>query len=239
MEDRGSLNHDTVTLDMGFTLVNLCGGYDEELLTLARRAGLNITVADVRAAGRKVWGDQIRRDAIATWEPSVQADLEMSLDLDRRLCLALGIDDPRLHAEANAIARRIFLDPANYEVYPDVFPTLERLRELEVTLGIVSNWGWELPELCKALGLAPYFKFILTSARVGAAKPHPAIFEAALSLAGSEPARTLHVGDTLGADVAGAQKLGITGVLIDRRCPTAPNDGYAMVCSLEQVVDLL
>ncbi len=233
------MTHDTVTLDMGFTLVDLCGNYNEELIALAGRAGRKLTMDDVRAAGRKVWGDQMERDATETWEPTVEADLAMSFDIDRRLCLALGIDDPRLHAEANAIARRIFLDPTTYEIYPDVFPTLKQLRRLGVTVGIVSNWGWELPELCKALGLAPYFDFILTSARVGAAKPHPAIFEAALSLAGSEPSQTLHVGDTRGADVAGAQGVGITGVLIDRRCPKAPNDGYAMVCSLEQVIDLL
>ena len=48
----------------------------------------------------------------------------------------------------------------------------------------------------------------------------------------------LHVGDSLAADVLGAQALGITGVLLDRTC-SMPADGYPVICSLDQILPLL
>ena len=89
-------------------------------------------------------------------------------------------------------------------------------------LGILSNWGWHLPELCEQLGLASYFDFIVVSARVGCSKPNPCIFREMLRQAGTTPERTLHVGDSLSADVHGAQAVGITGVLVDRAGTVQP-----------------
>ncbi len=232
-------HYTTVTLDMGFTLVDLRSGYDRQLVALAARAGLQVTLDDVHAAMTEVWDEQLRREAGETWEPSLQADAAIALDIDRRVCLRLGLSDPQWHFEANAIAQRLFHDPATYHVFPDVFPTLAALRGLSLRLGIVSNWGWRLPELCERLGLSPYFDFIVASSRVGAAKPHPAIFEAALREAGSEPAQALHAGDSLAADVLGAQAVGITGVLLDRRCAGGPPDGYPVICQLDQILGLL
>ncbi len=232
-------HYTAVTLDMGFTLVDLHSGYDRQLAALVARAGLQVTLDDVHAAMAEVWDEQLRREADETWEPSLQADAAIAFDIDRRVCLRLGLSDPQWHFEANAIAQRLFHDPTTYQVFPDVFPTLEALRGLGLRLGIVSNWGWRLPELCERLGLSPDFDFIIASSRVGAAKPHPAIFQAALREAGSEPAQTLHAGDSLAADVLGAQSVGITGVLLDRRCPAGPPNGYPVICHLDQLLPLL
>ena len=85
----------------------------------------------------------------------------------------------------------------------------------EGVLGIISNWDWCLPRLCRELGLAKYFDFILASSRVGCAKPHPAIFQRALAIAGIAPAQALHVGDSVYADVNGARAVGLDAVLLD------------------------
>ena len=50
----------------------------------------------------------------------------------------------------------------------------------------------------------------------GARKPDPAIFAAALELAGAPPDEALHVGDTPEEDVDGARAAGIRPLLIDR-----------------------
>jgi putative hydrolase of the HAD superfamily len=57
---------------------------------------------------------------------------------------------------------------------------------------------------------------VAVSGKLGVAKPDPRIFKAALDQAGADPGATVHVGDQLVNDVAGATASGITPVLIDR-----------------------
>ncbi len=230
--------YDLVTLDMGFTLVSIRSGYDARLAEMLTGAGIATTLADVRAAQAHFWEAWLPEDAGRVWEPSLEADRAWSLEIDRRTLGYLGVTDPALIRQANARADELFNDPATYTVYPETFEALAALRRAAPRLGILSNWGWRLPDLCERLGFGPYFDFIITSARVGANKPNPRIFHAALAQGGSEPGRTLHVGDSLGADVRGAQAVGITGVLLDR-AGTAQPDGYPVVRSLVEVAELL
>jgi putative hydrolase of the HAD superfamily len=72
---------------------------------------------------------------------------------------------------------------------------LEHLRAHGLALAVVSNWDVGLHDHLDALGLAPYFATVVTSAEVGAEKPDPAIFHAALDRLGVTPERSLHVGD--------------------------------------------
>ncbi|MEA2422373.1 MAG: hypothetical protein QOF55_1472, partial [Thermoleophilaceae bacterium] len=57
---------------------------------------------------------------------------------------------------------------------------------------------------------------VVSSASVGANKPAPAVFEAALALAGCGPEDAVHVGDSVESDVVGAQAAGVRALLIDR-----------------------
>ncbi len=231
--------YDLVTLDMGFTLVDLHSGFDRELLAIVRQAGYTtLTLDDVHAAMRAFWAESDQTDATRVWQPSIEADQALSLEIDRQICIRLGVIDPVVVAAANRRSHELFNDLHTYTVYPDVFETLEALRRTAPRLGVLSNWGWHLPELCQRLGLASYFDFIVTSARIGANKPNARIFHAALQAGNTEPSRMLHVGDNLRADVRGAQALGITGVLLDRKATTRP-DGYPVVCDLRDVLALL
>ena len=64
--------------------------------------------------------------------------------------------------------------------------------------------------------MEPYLDFTVTSAEVGAEKPHPPVFLAALEHASVTAEQALHVGDQYSVDVVGARNLGINPVLIDR-----------------------
>lgn len=223
---------------MGFTLVELFGHFDQILLEIATASGAQVTMQDVHSALNAAWAERIRLDAIETWEPTIQATEAISFEIDRQACLRLGITDPEQQRTAHRRAQAIFESTSAYRLYPEVQDTLAELRKIVPTLGIISNWGWRLPELCSDLGIAHYFDFIITSARVGAAKPHPAIYQAALAKANTRPERMLHVGDSLSADVRGAQGLGITGVLLDRAGQVSP-DGYPVIGSLSEVLAFL
>ena len=224
---------------MGFTLVDLHSGFDRELLAIVHQAGYTtLTLDDIHAAMRAFWAESDQADVTRNWSPSPEADQAFSLEIDRQICARLGVTDPAIVAAANRRSQELFNAIETVTVYPDVFGALEALRRAVPRLGILSNWGWNLPELCQRLGLAPYFDFIVPSARVGANKPNARIFRAALEAGNAEPSRMLHVGDNLAADVRGAQALGITGVLLDRR-GTAQPDGYPVVRDLREVLALL
>ncbi len=102
-----------------------------------------------------------------------------------------------------------------FEAFPETEPTLAELRRRGLRLACVSNWDFELPAVLERLGLATHFDAIVTSAEMGAAKPDPRIFAAALRQLGCAPAEALHVGDSP-ADVEGARAGGLAVLLIDR-----------------------
>ncbi|MFI5892348.1 HAD family hydrolase [Actinoplanes sp. NPDC051513] len=64
-------------------------------------------------------------------------------------------------------------------------------------------------------GLA--FDAVVCSERVGAYKPHAAMFRHGLAALGLEAGDVMHVGDSLRADVAGANAAGIRSVWVNRR----------------------
>lgn len=124
--------------------------------------------------------------------------------------------DPALVSRALARLREAFRDSAAWEVWPDVRPALDALRERGVLLGVVSNWDSRLPSLLAALGLRDRFGAIAVSALEGVEKPDPRIFRIALDRLGVEPERALHVGDHPELDVRGALSAGIDAAFLDR-----------------------
>ncbi len=95
-------------------------------------------------------------------------------------------------------------------------PILQALK-CRYRLGIVSNFYGNLEEVCDRAGLAPLFVVIVDSHRVGAAKPDPAIFRAALDPLGAKAETTLLVGDSLHRDREGARRNGMGFVWIAPR----------------------
>ena len=100
--------------------------------------------------------------------------------------------------------------------FEDVLPAMDLLKSQGLTLGLISNMNRDGDELAESMGLTPYLDFAVTSMEVGAEKPHPPIFLAALSKAGAEPQEAVHVGDQPASDVEGARRVGINPVLLDR-----------------------
>ena len=107
---------------------------------------------------------------------------------------------------------RIRRMPYELRRFDDVGPALKALRGR----GMISNMNRPGDELMEELGLSEFLDFAVTSLEVGAEKPHPPIFLAALEKAGAEPGDALHVGDQLTSDIEGARAVGIWPVLLDR-----------------------
>ena len=100
-------------------------------------------------------------------------------------------------------------------LHDDAIETLETLRSGGYRLGCVTNRPFSGPGFfaeVEELGLDGYFEALSISCDVGYMKPHRAIYEHALDALAVAPDEAAMVGDSLRADVAGAQALGMIGI---------------------------
>jgi putative hydrolase of the HAD superfamily len=101
---------------------------------------------------------------------------------------------------------------ARWVLYDDALPAIKTLKQRGLVLGLISNII-----LSRAgAGLESYLDLVVTSKEVGADKPEPAIFLAALERAGVNAQEAIYVGDQYQTDVLGARGVGIRPILIDR-----------------------
>lgn len=108
------------------------------------------------------------------------------------------------------------MDSIVFKAFDDAAPALKALRKAGLRLVCVSNWDISLEEVLGRCGLKGAVDGIVTSAGTGVRKPDPAIFSAALDVAGCSADEAIHVGDTVEEDIAGAGAAGIRALLIDR-----------------------
>src|SRR5262249_41006128 len=127
-------------------------------------------------------------------------------------------------------------DAIAFRVFDDVLPTLSALRAAGVRLAVVSNWDVSLVPPLERVGIADRFEHVVHSAGVGATKPDPRVFEAALALLGLPADRVLHVGDDPVNDVQGARAAGIRALLLDRSGAASGEDAIASLTELAPLV---
>ena len=140
--------------------------------------------------------------------------------------------------QAMAIWRAVRQVPYGMARYDDVLPAFDLLKQQGLTLGLISNMNTPADSLMEDMGLTPYLDFAVTSGEVGVEKPHAPIFREALRRSGSEAGDTIHVGDQLTSDVAGAASVGIGPVLIDRDLNHVGFDGCPRIETLMELPSL-
>ena len=130
-----------------------------------------------------------------------------------------GYDDVPSAVLRNALDALFAVTQSNWALEEDAIPTLKKLEESGYRLGVISNAGddRDVQQLVRKFKIRQYFDFILTSASCSYRKPHPRIFEIALSNWYLLPTEAVMVGDNLTADILGAQNAGLYGVWISRR----------------------
>ncbi len=155
-------------------------------------------------------------------EPAILRELRAGsrdqfwLLFNRYLVQAIGIEG-ELDQLATALSARFVDMRWQHFCQPQDRRTLVELRRRGYRLGLITNRDHVagFAELLQRVDLASHFDLILASGEVGVRKPEPGIFDAALERLGASAQRSIYVGDNYWADVLGAQRAGITPVLLD------------------------
>jgi len=127
-----------------------------------------------------------------------------------------------------------------WAVYPDALPTLWELKRRGVRLGLISNWDCRLVRVLKELELWDWFAPRIISFQEGCEKPNRRIFLSALRKSDCGAEQAIHVGDSIGEDVLGAQAVGITPFWLQRgRSHPVGRCEFPVIGELTELLDLI
>ncbi len=121
--------------------------------------------------------------------------------------------------------------PGHPILYPETPAVLEWFKARGFRMGVISDTGPSLPLTLEKAGIGGYFRACTASEVVGAMKPEPAIFRAALEAMGARAEECLYVDDTE-AEADGARALGFTAFYLDR---SRPGDGKWRIQTLDEL----
>lgn len=191
---------DTVLFDLDRTLCRHCRSTDAMLAEAFDRAGIEqyCTAADLSRVANEV--------------ETAESDIEFYTYCLEAVAERTGADSENAPAVARAYDATI--DHFGVEFVPGAEAVLRGLRD-EYALGLVTNGGrYTQGEKLDALGIEEVFDALVFATPEKGVKPDSYPFDQALSALDATPETTMHVGDSLRADVAGANAMGVTSVWI-------------------------
>jgi putative hydrolase of the HAD superfamily len=141
-----------------------------------------------------------------------------------------GLQDTPPSVVRSALDAMYSITQQNWYLENDAIPTLKSLQEHGYRLGMVSNTSDDdnVQQMLDRWELRSFFESIVTSAGVGFRKPDERIFRVALDHFGVPPAQVAMVGDSLEADILGANQLGLYSIWITRRV-SLPEEGVLTI----------
>lgn len=237
-----------VVFDLGSTLIRFEGDWWE-----ARRLGTQALV------------EQLRTDGLNLDEPAFMKAFVKALDTNSRvreedcrerttaLLLRKVIDDFGLSSITEDDIQRSLIKfyavgEAQWEPMPHLYDVLDALEREGMRLGIISNAGdaGNVQRLIDHFKLRAYFTPILISAEVGIRKPDTRIFDTLLAQWELRAEEVVMVGDLLGADILGAQRIGMHQIWLksDDQFPGRDQDSQkiipeAIALDLAEVLQLI
>ncbi|SMY15436.1 HAD family hydrolase [Photobacterium aquimaris] len=128
------------------------------------------------------------------------AQQQLTITFDQAVTIQASFDDGRM---------------AGFDFFPHVKAMLACLRQ-QYKLVVITNGPVfsQHPKLA-ATAMAEHVDYIIVGGEEPEEKPALSIFQKALELVGCQPNEAIHMGDSLAADIAGANGAGIASVWID------------------------
>ena len=238
--NRGSQLPKAIIFDLDDTILDDSGAVDLCWGEVCERASgrLNgMSAADLLAAIER------RRDWFwSTPERHREGRLDLRAATHRIVSDAiveLGFDLPELAREIAEGYRD--LREERICVFPGAIATLERARQLDIRLGMITN-GSAAGQRSKLdrFDLARHFTHVLVEGEFGAGKPDPRVYHTTLAALDVSASDVWIVGDNLEWDVGTPQKLGIYGVWVDPHARGLPEgSGVVPDRTIRSIAELL
>jgi putative hydrolase of the HAD superfamily len=217
---------DAVTLDLDGTLIDDAAATANATLSLARfLTGTHPAVPEDRLVRlhdevhARMWAEALAAPPPTTpqgWDPAPLVGRIWGATLR---AARIEID----HQLPGLVERWLTDYTGACRAYPEAPAVVEDLARDGYRLGIITNGAPRVqwPKVRQG-GFAPMVSQVSVAGEAGFGKPHPRIFKSTLESLGVRPERTVHVGDSLAADIAGARASGMRAVWINRNAAVAP-----------------
>lgn len=202
-----TLDVDVLLLDLDGTVLDFEASQREALRQTVERLGIG-------------WADDhastYSRINIALWEAYERREIaapDLRVTRWRQFLEAVGADDADPDEIGASYLRRF---TAGAHLIAGAAEAVATLAARHTLVAITNGFGDVQHERLARSGIARHLAGVVVSDEVGAAKPDPAIFDAALAVVDHPPRdRVAIVGDSLTSDVAGGRAYGITTVWVN------------------------
>ena len=151
------------------------------------------------------------REAVLRERGDIAHDLaQLRLEALRRAFRQQGYASDSAETAAQGAYAVFFHERNVVELFPGARDALTRLRQ-DYSLYALSNGTADI----QRVGLSDIFSRHFSAISVGAAKPDPRMYRAALAAAGVEPAQVIHIGDHPEQDVQAAAAVGMRTIWVN------------------------
>jgi len=180
---------------------------------VARRAGVELSEAEVRTRFVEAFRKQEAVDRAAAWVTSEARERDRwRVIVGETLA---GVPD------AEGCFRELyelFAKPTAWKVDPSAAEVIRQISDRGIRVGMGSNYDARLWSVLDGFPeLAPLRERTVVSAAVGFRKPAAEFFREVTRVADCEPEQILFVGDDIDNDYHGATAMGLHAVLLDDR----------------------
>lgn len=205
-----------VLFDWDFTLAYTLQpemSHIERTAVLFRHEGIHYPVEDFRAARESLLADIALGRTDGAIKPQTRQEI---MEFYRQMLMRLGHPDT-----SRELAYRIYIayGQLHTTLYEDVRPTLQKLYQAGMVMGILSNHSKTVrPVMENLVGAFIPSAHITISEEMGVHKPSKTIFRRAAARLHTLPPKCMYVGDNLNVDAIGAVEEGRygRGVWLDR-----------------------
>lgn len=151
------------------------------------------------------------RETVLSERPDIAHDLtQLRLEVLRRAFVQGGYSAESAEVAAQGAFAEFFRGRNTVELFPGVVDALTVLRP-DFEIYALSNGTTDT----RLIGLGHIFSQHFSAISVGAAKPDPHMYLAAIAAAGVEPGEVIHIGDHPEQDVAAAAVLGMKTIWVN------------------------